>query len=149
MIGARTVLRDGIHGIDVMVPSVVTSARNAWITFCRILIQFVTQKEALNKEDKEDEIVSEPVVPETQPPQSIAAGNCMCTQENLDKKVVLRCERRWELLPCNSGNRERRAFVVQRDSSTSAARRMLQRRRRIFSIVVVPSLNLEGDAQSR
>ena len=114
MIGARTVLRDGICGIDVMVPSVVTSARNAWITFCRGIIQFVTQKEALNKEDKEDEIVSQPVVPETQPPQSIAAGNCKCTHENLDNKVVLRCERRWELLPCNSGNRERRAFVVRK-----------------------------------
>ena len=101
MIGARTVLRDGIHGVDVMVPSVVTSARNAWITFCRILIQFVTKKEALNKEDKEDEVVIEPVVPKRSHRRVLLRETACAHMKTLTRKLFSDASDGGELLPCN------------------------------------------------
>ena len=85
MIAARSVILDGIHELDLMVPSVVNNEKRAWMTICRRRVQFARKKVAIDKGDDAD-ILS--FVPYAQAPQTCAAGNRMPSQDNLDTPVI-------------------------------------------------------------
>ena len=62
VIAARNIVLEGIHGIDVMVPSIVTSVRTRGSPFAVTMPSSPDKKETLNWEDKFDEVVNQPLI---------------------------------------------------------------------------------------
>ena len=68
---------DGIHGLDVMVPSVANKNKHAWITVGVAMFSWPDKKVTL---DKEDDAVILSTAPCAQAPQTYPVGNRMQPQ---------------------------------------------------------------------
>ena len=104
VLAARIVIWDGIHGTDVMVPSVVNKDKHAWITICRGNVQFARPKVTL---DKPNDVAILSVVPygkhRMQPQENLnrpgiskvkCGKNLSHIQRETSKKTRLRCFQR-------------------------------------------------------